>query len=120
MIAIPLVDLRRLAPAVIAALWLHVALAEPRRVELDVQSPRTVCDASGGCVARAQVAKLLPERSNERPTTATTLCDVQAGGRSYSGSGVVTTGAGEVSGTVSVDLDRHAHIDSMRCTAYLQ
>jgi hypothetical protein len=119
-IAIPLVDPRRLAPAVIAALWLHMAIGEPRSVELEVKSPRTVCDASSGCAVKAQVAKLMPERWQELPTTATAVCNVEAGGRSYSSSGVVTTGHGEVSGTVSVDLDQRANIDSMRCTAYLR
>jgi hypothetical protein len=120
MVYIAWTDIRLLAPAVIAAFWLHLATAEPRAVELEVRTPRTSCAPDSGCVMRAQVAKLLPGREAEPPTTAQVVCAATADGETHRGSGYASVANGEVSGSVSVDTGQHRQLDSVKCTAYIR
>lgn len=107
-----------LCGAAIVALGLRTASAEPRRIELEVKTPRLVCAPAGGpCTLTAVASKAVT--SVDR-TTATVLCDVRAGGERFSSSGVAAVEPDAVTARVAVEIDQPRVIQSVRCSAYLQ
>lgn len=107
-----------LCTTAIVGLGPRTAASEPRRVEMEVSTPRLVCaSASDRCTLTARAYN--PSITGKL-TTATMLCDVRAGGSRYSSSGVATVRPDGIEGRVEVALDREATIDSISCSTYLR